>query len=60
MQFMVLLVLRHTLPIIISGAGEYSLTLFTVRPAGKPFILPKKKNVRVRGMWKDDDVILAC
>lgn len=26
--FMVLLVLRHTLPIIISGAGEYSLTLF--------------------------------
>ncbi|XP_031253275.1 uncharacterized protein LOC116111219 isoform X1 [Pistacia vera] len=25
--FMVLLVLRHTLPIIISGAGEYSLTL---------------------------------
>ncbi|WRX20491.1 Protein of unknown function DUF3675 - like 1 [Theobroma cacao] len=30
-QFMVLLVLRHTLPIIISGAGDYSLTLFTVR-----------------------------
>ncbi|XP_059450427.1 uncharacterized protein LOC132181295 isoform X2 [Corylus avellana] len=28
--FMVLLVLRHTLPIIISGAGEYSLTLFTL------------------------------
>lgn len=26
--FMVLLVLRHTLPIIISGAGEYSATLF--------------------------------
>ncbi|GMY24844.1 E3 ubiquitin-protein ligase MARCH2 isoform X2 [Fagus crenata] len=26
--FMVLLVLRHNLPIIISGAGEYSLTLF--------------------------------
>ncbi|PON58500.1 Zinc finger, RING-CH-type [Trema orientale] len=26
--FMVLLVLRHTLPIIISGAGEYSMTLF--------------------------------
>ncbi|XP_059642479.1 uncharacterized protein LOC132284392 [Cornus florida] len=25
--FMVLLVLRHTLPIIISGAGEYSITL---------------------------------
>lgn len=30
LQFMVLLVLRHTLPIIISGAGEYSATLFTV------------------------------
>ncbi|XP_038719626.1 uncharacterized protein LOC120012331 isoform X2 [Tripterygium wilfordii] len=28
--FMVLLVLRHTLPIIITGAGEYSLTLFTL------------------------------
>ncbi|KAK6279831.1 hypothetical protein POUND7_020098 [Theobroma cacao] len=28
--FMVLLVLRHTLPIIISGAGDYSLTLFTL------------------------------
>lgn len=28
--FMVLLVLRHTLPIIISGAGEYSATLFTL------------------------------
>ncbi|PRQ50452.1 putative E3 ubiquitin-protein ligase MARCH [Rosa chinensis] len=28
--FMVLLVLRHMLPVIISGAGEYSLTLFTV------------------------------
>ncbi|KAF3445264.1 hypothetical protein FNV43_RR14958 [Rhamnella rubrinervis] len=28
--FMVLLVLRHTLPIIISGAGEYSVTLFTL------------------------------
>ncbi|XP_042970233.1 uncharacterized protein LOC122302859 isoform X1 [Carya illinoinensis] len=28
--FMVLLVLRHTLPIIISGAGQYSLTLFTL------------------------------
>ncbi|KDP22672.1 hypothetical protein JCGZ_02514 [Jatropha curcas] len=26
--FMVLLVLRHTLPIIISGAGDYSTTLF--------------------------------
>ncbi|XP_050230078.1 uncharacterized protein LOC126679168 isoform X2 [Mercurialis annua] len=26
--FMVLLVLRHTLPIIISGAGDYSMTLF--------------------------------
>ncbi|XP_011021333.1 PREDICTED: uncharacterized protein LOC105123441 [Populus euphratica] len=26
--FLVLLVLRHTLPIIISGAGEYSMTLF--------------------------------
>ncbi|XP_027074678.1 uncharacterized protein [Coffea arabica] len=26
--FIVLLVLRHTLPIIIGGAGEYSLTLF--------------------------------
>ncbi|KAH7533889.1 hypothetical protein FEM48_Zijuj04G0179500 [Ziziphus jujuba var. spinosa] len=30
LQFMVLLVLRHTLPIIISGAGEYSMTLFTL------------------------------
>ncbi|XWS36900.1 hypothetical protein CRYUN_Cryun20dG0125100 [Craigia yunnanensis] len=28
--FMVLLVLRHTLPIIISGAGDYSLTVFTL------------------------------
>ncbi|XP_075674433.1 uncharacterized protein LOC142643622 [Castanea sativa] len=28
--FLVLLVLRHSLPIIISGAGEYSLTLFTL------------------------------
>lgn len=28
---MVLLVLRHTLPIIIRGAGDYSLTLFMVR-----------------------------
>ncbi|EXC20569.1 E3 ubiquitin-protein ligase MARCH2 [Morus notabilis] len=28
--FMVLLVLRHTLPIIISNAGEYSMTLFMV------------------------------
>ncbi|XP_040372815.1 uncharacterized protein LOC112195068 isoform X2 [Rosa chinensis] len=28
--FMVLLVLRHMLPVIISGAGEYSLTLFTL------------------------------
>lgn len=28
--FMVLLVLRHTLPVIISGAGDYSLTLFTL------------------------------
>lgn len=28
--FMVLLVLRHTLPFLISGAGEYSLTLFTL------------------------------
>eukprot|EP00262_Sarcandra_glabra_P016243 TRINITY_DN5237_c0_g1_i5.p1 TRINITY_DN5237_c0_g1~~TRINITY_DN5237_c0_g1_i5.p1 ORF type:complete len:106 (-),score=8.34 TRINITY_DN5237_c0_g1_i5:258-575(-) len=26
--FMILLVLRHTLPIIISGAEEYSFTLF--------------------------------
>lgn len=30
---MVLLVLRHTLPFIITGAGEYSITLFTVRIA---------------------------
>ena len=30
---MVLLVLRHTLPIIISGAGDYPITLFTVRIA---------------------------
>jgi len=28
---MVLLVLRHTLAIIISGAGDYSMTLFMVR-----------------------------
>ncbi|MBA0847678.1 hypothetical protein Goshw_021250 [Gossypium schwendimanii] len=28
--FMVLLVLRHTLPVVISGAGDYSLTLFTL------------------------------
>lgn len=28
--FMVLLVLRHTLPIILTGAGDYSLTLFTL------------------------------
>ncbi|KAK4758415.1 hypothetical protein SAY87_019716 [Trapa incisa] len=28
--FMVLLVLHHTLPILISGAGDYSLTLYTV------------------------------
>ncbi|XP_062107489.1 uncharacterized protein LOC133818566 isoform X2 [Humulus lupulus] len=28
--FMVLLVLRHTLPIIISGAGDYSMTVFTL------------------------------
>ncbi|KAL5582620.1 hypothetical protein UlMin_015062 [Ulmus minor] len=28
--FTVLLVLRHTLPIIISGAGDYSMTLFTL------------------------------
>ncbi|XP_048229476.1 uncharacterized protein LOC8268634 [Ricinus communis] len=26
--FMILLVLRHTLPIILSGAGDYSMTLF--------------------------------
>ena len=30
-QFMVLLVLRYTLPIIIIVSGDYSLTLFTVR-----------------------------
>ncbi|MBA0578536.1 uncharacterized protein LOC105788938 isoform X2 [Gossypium raimondii] len=30
LQFMVLLVLRHTLPVVISGAGDYSLTLFTL------------------------------
>ncbi|XP_019172986.1 PREDICTED: uncharacterized protein LOC109168414 isoform X2 [Ipomoea nil] len=28
--FMLLLILRHTLPIIIYGAGDYSITLFTV------------------------------
>ncbi|GAV75814.1 LOW QUALITY PROTEIN: DUF3675 domain-containing protein/RINGv domain-containing protein [Cephalotus follicularis] len=32
------LVLRHTLPIIISGAGDYSLTLLTVRQAAQ-FVL---------------------
>nr|GMC59976.1 RING/FYVE/PHD zinc finger superfamily protein [Ipomoea batatas] len=30
MQFMLLLILRHTLPIIIYGAGDYSITLFTL------------------------------
>ncbi|KAH7556923.1 hypothetical protein JRO89_XS11G0012400 [Xanthoceras sorbifolium] len=30
MQFMVLLMLRHTLPIIFSGVGEYSMTLFAL------------------------------
>ncbi|XP_075498575.1 putative E3 ubiquitin ligase SUD1 isoform X7 [Primulina tabacum] len=30
-QFMVLLVLRHTLPFILYGAGEYSISLFMVR-----------------------------
>ncbi|CAN1228346.1 E3 ubiquitin-protein ligase MARCHF4 [Linum perenne] len=30
LQFMVLLVLRHTLPIIVTGAEDYSLTMFTV------------------------------
>ncbi|GAB4832348.1 hypothetical protein Ancab_006364 [Ancistrocladus abbreviatus] len=29
-QFMVLLVLRHTLPFIVSGAGDYSFTLYTL------------------------------
>ncbi|KAB5516647.1 hypothetical protein DKX38_027295 [Salix brachista] len=28
LQFIVLLVLRHTLPIIINGAGDYTMTLF--------------------------------
>lgn len=40
-QFMVLLVLRHTLPFLISGAGEYSLTLFTVSLASAVFLLFK-------------------
>lgn len=31
LQFITLLVLRHTLPIVISGAGGYSLTLLMVR-----------------------------
>ena len=30
---MVLMVLCHTLPIIISGSGDYTITLFTVRIA---------------------------
>uniref|UniRef100_A0A803M483 RING-CH-type domain-containing protein n=1 Tax=Chenopodium quinoa TaxID=63459 RepID=A0A803M483_CHEQI len=29
-QFMILVVLRHTLPIVYSGAGEYSFTLYTL------------------------------
>lgn len=38
-QFIALLVLRHMLPILISGAGEYSLTLFTVSLANPVFCL---------------------
>ena len=30
-QFMALLVLRHTLPLMVGGNGEYSLALFSVR-----------------------------
>jgi hypothetical protein len=30
-QFMALLVLRHTLPLVVSGDGEYSFALFSVR-----------------------------
>lgn len=30
LQFMILLVLRHTLPILIHGEGDYILTLYTV------------------------------
>lgn len=41
-QFIVLLVLRHMLPILISGAGEYSLTLFTVSLANTVFCLKMK------------------
>ena len=29
-QFMTLLVLRHTLPLVVSGDGEYSFALFSV------------------------------
>ena len=29
-QFLVMIVLRHTLPIVMDGAGEYSFTLYTV------------------------------
>lgn len=34
LQFMVLLVLRHTLPVIINGAGDYTISLFMVSIAG--------------------------
>jgi hypothetical protein len=30
-QFMALLVLRHTLPLVVGGNGEYSFALFSVR-----------------------------
>lgn len=30
-QFMALLILRHTLPLMIGGNGEYSFALFSVR-----------------------------
>ncbi|XP_074381353.1 uncharacterized protein LOC141723446 isoform X2 [Apium graveolens] len=37
--FMLLLVLRHTLPLIVTGSGEYSLTIFTLLMLGTIGIL---------------------
>ena len=48
---MVLLVLRHTLPVIISGAGDYSMTLFMVRFQRILFFFP--------GKGKDESAVQA-
>lgn len=51
---MVLLVLRHTLPIIISGAGEYSITLLTVSKGGLyGFLLLGRE-------WSNMQFVLSC